>query len=823
MATLPDLLAEVILPLPVKSNFHYIIPANFQETIYPGKRVLVSFGRQKIFTGLVRRLVSKETFAGKDPRLKPLIDLLDERPIFSEQQMALFDWIAFYYFCTPGEVLKAALPTGLKLESALRVRVKPGVEWHELKLDDKEYLLLEALEIQPVLGFSEVSAIWDVVNPRPRLQAMANRGLIDLSQEVAEKYKPKYKSYLRLSPDYQDDAILKTTFDRLSRAPAQENILLYVVAEFYQERMVPRKEMVKTLGVGQTAVKALLDKGVLLEEQVQVDRLELHGYEAKPLALVPTPAQQKALQGIRTHLAEKSLKPVLLHGITGSGKTLVYLELMKEVLAQGKQVLYLLPEITLTKQIIDRIKNELGTGVGVYHSRFNDHERVEIWQHVRQQTYQVIIGVRSAIFLPFVELGMIVVDEEHDASFKQHEPAPRYNARDVAVYMGATQGIPVILGSATPAYETYQNARQGKYHLVELTERATKAQLPDIRLVDLRLHRKQQLSQGLFSPQLETAMAEALARKEQIILFQNRRGYAPYLVCETCGYVPQCINCDISLTYHKHKQHLRCHYCGYTERNVQKCNNCGNYSLKWMGIGTEKISEGVQALFPDHVIERMDLDTTRSKYGYQQLITRFEKGQIDILVGTQMVSKGLDFENVTLVGVILADHLLSFPDFRAYERAYQLLTQVSGRAGRNKKKGQVLIQTYMPDNLVLKSVQQPFATFIDQDLPTRNEAYYPPFTRLVRITVSHKDRDLLEQESLRIDGLLRPVFQAGLLGPDYALVARVRNVYRMQFLLKIHRKQDPTHLRTRFEQLIEAYYEQAPVKTVRIQVDIDPM
>lgn len=818
----PPLIAEVIIPVPVKSNFHYLIPGHLASLAQTGVRVLASFGRQKVYTGLIRRLLPADELDVPTEKLKELLDILDDRPIYTHQQMEMLDWIAFYYYCTPGEVLKAALPAGLKLESALKVKAVDGLNWPALELDDKEYLLLEALDIQPVLGFKEVAEIWQIINPRPRLQTMANRGLIHLYQEVEDKYKPKYKAYLRLAPDYQDEEILRIAFDQLKRAPAQENILMYVVAEYYQERMVPRKEMVKSLGVGNAAVKALLDKGVLMEEKVQIDRLELHGYDAKPLALTPTPAQQQALTEIRSALGQLPKKPVLLHGITGSGKTLIYLELIKEVLAEGKQVLYLLPEITLTKQIIDRIQNELGQGVGVYHSRFNDHERVEIWQHVRDRKYQVVIGVRSAIFLPFSDLGMIVVDEEHDTSFKQYEPAPRYHARDVAVYVGATRQIPVILGSATPAYESYQNVGHGKYHLVELTERATQAQLPTIELVDMRMQRKQRLNHDLFSRVLLTAMEEALERKEQIILFQNRRGYSPYLVCETCGHVPQCINCDISLTLHKQKDHLRCHYCGYTDPNTQKCDNCHNYTLKWVGIGTEKIAELAQELFPNHVVERMDLDTTRTKYGYQKLISRFEQGQIDILVGTQMVSKGLDFENVTLVGVILADHLLTFPDFRAYEHAYQLLTQVSGRAGRSHKKGRVVIQTYMPDNVVLKAVQEPFPDFLQKDLPSRKEAHYPPYTRLIRIHLQHKVRDTLEAESLRLDGILRPTFGASLLGPDYALVARVRNTFRMQFLLKISRQQDPKALRIVMRQLIDKYYEVAPTKSMRIQLDVDP-
>jgi len=596
-----------------------------------------------------------------------------------------------------------------------------------------------------------------------------------------------------------------------------------LIQAFYQDQLLPQAETLKELGLGAGIANALVEKGFVKREEVQVDRLELYGYdrEAEPITL--NEAQEVAFQAMNKALTEAPSKPLLLHGVTGSGKTHLYVEMMKQALAEGKQVLYLLPEITLTKQIVDRIQAALGQTVGIYHSRFNDGERVEIWHKVRQRQYQVVIGVRSAIFLPFQDLGMIIVDEEHDASFKQHEPAPRYNARDVAVYMGVKWKIPVILGSATPAYETYQNALSGKYSLIELKTRAIASTLPELTVIDLRNLRKQKLYDGIFSNRLEEAIAETLERGEQVILFQNRRGYAPYLVCESCGHVPQCVNCDISLTYHKEKDHLKCHYCGYTEYNVSSCQNCGNYTLRRSGIGTERIAEVVAERFPDHVVERMDLDTTRSKTGYQHLIQRFETGQIDILVGTQMVSKGLDFENVTFVGVILADQLLTFPDFRAYERSYQLLTQVSGRAGRRQKQGRVFIQTYMPDNVVLRSLEEPYESFFQREMPERQQLDYPPFTRVLRIELRHKERMFIEQESLRLDRYLRPQFGKALLGPDFALVARVRNQYRMQFMLKFGKNVSPPKLRQAIQKGIKAYYEAAPVKSLRIWVDIDPM
>ncbi len=815
-------IVEVILPLAVKSDFHYRLKPDQVGQVLPGMRVLVNFGRSRIYTGLVRRVLAQPDPEMDVERLKQVEDVLDEAPLLPEAHLRLFDWVAFYYLCTAGEVFKTALPTGLKPESALRVEMTEDLIWEDLPLDDKEYLLLEALNLQPVLSLPEIAKIWDIATLRPRLQRMESRGLIRTYQQVEEKYKEKTKTYLRLAPELQDEAALEAAFDALERAPSQLDLFMRVVQAFYQDQLLPQTETLKELGQGSGTAKALEEKGYLHREEVKVDRLELYGYEQSPSAFTLNPDQERALGEMRQLLGE-SLKPLLLHGITGSGKTLLYIELIREVLAQGQQALYLLPEITLTKQIVDRVRAAFGEQVGIYHSRFNDAERVEIWQKVRRGEYQVVIGVRSAIFLPFSQLGLIVVDEEHDNSFKQHEPAPRYHARDVAVYYGMQQQIPVILGSATPSFETYRNAEQGKYHRVVLTKRAVAATLPQIDVVDLRVQRQQKMYDGIFSKILIDAVEQTLGRGEQVILFQNRRGYSPYLICENCGHAPQCINCDISLTFHKERQHLRCHYCGHTDFNVNQCPECGHYALRRGGVGTERIAEAIKERFPEHVTERMDLDTTRGKSSYQHLISRFEAGQIDILVGTQMVSKGLDFENVTLVGVILADQLLTFPDFRAYERSYQLLTQVAGRAGRSQKQGQVLIQSFMPDNVVLTSLQSPFRDFYQREVAERQQMSYPPFTRIMRVEFRHKEKDFIQQEAMRLDKVLRPLFGGALLGPDFALVARVRNQYRMQFMIKLGKGLDPGQLRQAIREAIDRYYQEAPIKSLRIWVDVDPV
>ena len=816
-----NMIAEVILPLPVKSNFHYRVRKEQEEWAVAGKRVLVSFGKSKIYTGLIKEVFTEEDFPNLE-KLKYLEEILDETSVLNERHIDLLEWIAFYYMCTPGEVLKAALPAGLKPESSLRVRMVEDLEWENLPLDDKEFLLMEALTIQPTLDFKEISKIWNVINPSPRLKTMSGRGLIVLYQLVEPRYKPKFKTFLKLHENYTSEEKMRELFDSL-RSPNQENLMMRVVEAFFKKKMLPQTETLKELKITSQVAKALEKKGFIEREDVQVDRLEFYGYKEKEKNIVLNPEQQGVFDEIESVIHGENPKPVLLHGITGSGKTHIYIELIKKAMAEGKQILYLLPEITLTKQIIDRVKTAFGDDVGIYHSKFNDNERVEIWKKVQRKEYQVVVGVRSAIFLPFPNLGMIVVDEEHDSSFKQHEPAPRYNARDVAIYYGARHKVPVILGSATPSFESFLNAQSGKYHLVQLKKRAIAAQMPEIQIVDMRVQRKKRLTDGIFSKVLKDEMQATLARGEQIILFQNRRGFSPYLICESCGSVPQCINCDISMTYHKFKDHLRCHYCGYTDFNTNKCGHCSNYSLKRAGIGTERIEEEVNQAFPDYTVQRMDLDTTRTKMGYHNIISQFENKQIDILVGTQMVSKGLDFENVTLVGVINADNQLSFPDFRAYENAFHLLTQVSGRAGRAKKKGRVIIQTMMPDNIVLNALGKDYEPFFEQEIPGRQTFGYPPFARLIKIEFRHKDRNFIEAEALRLTNLLKPIFGVNLLGPDYALIARVRNQYRMQFMIKLGKNVSAVKLRELLSDAIDQYYQAAPVKSLRIIVDVDPV
>lgn len=815
--------AEIILPLAVQSNYTYRLTETQIPEAAPGKRVYVQFGKNKIYTGIIKSI--RESHSENTERMKFVEEILDEHPIIFEAQFRMMEWMAFYYMCTEGEVLKAALPIGLKPKSDFYVCLREeDMKWEEYVTDDKEYLLFEALQSNPELNVTEIADIWNIQSPMAKLKKIEEKGWIKINQKIESSYQAKTKTYLFLPEIYQkNEHLLEEPLNALSRAPQQENLLLYVISAHLQGQLCPKSETLKHLNISAGVVSSLVEKGYIIEKSVEVDRVPDLPVAVNEKFLVMNPAQENVYQDIKKSFTLNPSTPVLLNGITGSGKTLIYVHLIRDAIKSGKQVLYLLPEISITQQIIDRVKRELGNRVGVYHSRFSNNERVEIWQKICGNQYDVVIGVRSAIFLPFENLGLIIIDEEHDRSFKQDEPAPRYNARDVAIWMGNQQQIPVLLGSATPSFETFMNALKSKYHYTELKERAIPtAKLPVIEVVDMREAVKAKKVKGVFSETLIENMTATLQRGEQVILFQNRRGYSPYLICTSCGHVPECINCDISLTYHKQKDFARCHYCGHTEYLNDKCPGCGNFTLKKQGIGTEKIEEEVKALFPTLNIERMDLDTTRGKTRFQRLISRLEAREIDVLVGTQMVSKGLDFENVTLVGVVSADNLLTYPDFRVHEYAYQMLTQVSGRAGRSTKQGKVIIQSFQPSNQVLTLLQSDYSLFYEATVYHRQELLYPPFTRLIEIEIHHPLQSFIETEALRLNTFLKPIFGDMLLGPDYATVPRVRNTYRMQFLLKLHKTFSLTKVRHFILQSIDQYYQSAPNKTLRVLINVDP-
>lgn len=819
---------EVILPVPVKSNFDYRVLPEDEAYAVVGMRVVVSFGKNKMYTGVIRRVRDSSDPAENLPEelirtLKVVDKFPDDQPVLHHGQLELYAWIAHYYFCTEGEVHKAALPAGLKLESELTLEWGGVDTWEDADLAPKDYDLLRALESRRRMNLAEAAQVMDLQGPLSRVRNLEMRGFLRMAHRLKQGYMPKMVRFVEVAPMYREEAAMNAAFDSLKNAPKQEEVLMLVVEQFFRSKPMLKLDLKKRLKGSDGPIASLVEKGILREFEEPEGRMASVAYRENKKDIAFTVEQEQAMAAIRDSLEADPHKPVLLHGVTGSGKTHIYIELIKEALARGEEVLYLLPEIALTQQIIDKVKSEFGEDVGVYHSKFSDNERVEIWQKVLAKEYKIVIGVRSAIFLPFEKLGLIVVDEEHDHSFKQAEPNPRYHARDVAVFAARLLKLRVVLGSATPSFETYYNARQGRFTLVEIKNRATQSELPQIQVVDLRQMRKERLMEGHFSKPLLLAVHQALERREQVILFQNRRGFSPYIHCQNCGHVPHCINCDISLTYHKARKELRCHYCGYTDHQYNKCDKCASYEIKQVGIGTEKIEEEIKAHFPEARVARMDLDTTRTRTGFLKIIRSLEHHEIDILVGTQMVSKGLDFENVTLVGVIEADLMLNMGEFRAHEQANQLLTQVSGRAGRSTKKGRVLIQTYMPDNPVLKLLQKPFGIFYDLELQNRQLLNYPPYTRLIRMELRHKNQIFLESQAEIIRNIFLVSFGESLLGPEYPYITRLRNEYRQVALFKIPRNASVDKVRKVLAERIDFYYRNAPLKTLRILVDVDPM
>ncbi|MDL5045703.1 primosomal protein N' [Oscillatoria amoena NRMC-F 0135] len=787
--------ADLILPVPIPKLFTYRVPEQLKDQIVSGQRAIVPFGDRKILTGIIS---SVHTTPPRDYEAKYLLELLDDEPAVHSLQLKLFQWMADYYLCTSGEVINAALPAGLKLSSESKVQLHPSFDWNEtlFEFSAKEELLLRQLQNES-LTYSAISGLLGVKNIYSILKSLVSKEAIILFEEVTDKFKPKTEKKIRLTEKFLSHKGLEELFKDLERKPRQQDVLL----RFLQELPVLHDASVNKSGLSkkkllegnlsESSLNTLVKNNILEEFEVVVSRFEEAG-NGTPTLPVLSPDQHQAEEEIIA--AFKEHNTVLFHGVTGSGKTEIYINLIQKVLESGSQALYLLPEIALTTQIVNRLKKVFGNAMGVYHSRFTDNERVEVWKGILSGKFKFVVGVRSAVFLPFDHLGLIIVDEEHDTSYKQQEPAPRYHARDVALVMGQMHHARVLLGSATPSIESYYLAHTGKYGLAQLSSRFGDARLPEIVLVDLSRQRKEKKTKGQFSGTLLKAIGETLEKKEQVIIFQNRRGYSPILSCEDCGWVPKCINCSVSLTYHQFRNALVCHYCGYKESMPGQCKTCSSKRLLGVGYGTEKLEEELRLHFPEATIQRMDLDTTRSKSGYESIIEEFESGRTDILVGTQMVTKGLHFDKVSLVGVFNADRMLHFPDFRSYERAFQLLTQVSGRAGRKEKTGTVIIQTSQPDHSVLNFVlNQATREFYDTELSDRKQHLYPPFARLIELTLKHTDKKLVREASLLLANLLRTHLGAvRILGPGEPMISKIRNQYLMTILVKIPR--DSGHL-----------------------------
>ncbi|MBL7850690.1 MAG: primosomal protein N' [Cyclobacteriaceae bacterium] len=821
------LFAELIVPVPVRKYFTYRVPAAWNDRIRVGQRVIVPFGARKILTGVVTRLHNTPP---TEYEARYLLELLDETESITPLQFRLFEWMADYYMCSPGEVLNAALPAGLKLSSESMVQLHPAFNQEESPFDfsAKELMLINHLKSEP-MSYSEVAKLLDAKSIYSILKSLTSKEAIILFETVKEKYRPKTEKRVRLQEKYTEKKELEHLFEQLAGKPKQEAVLLKYLQQVpvFQDASVNRQGMSRAdlldAEISESSLQTLVKNNILEIFDKVVPRFGTPaGATEHPVLL--SEAQEKARNEILKGLEEHGTS--LLFGVTGSGKTEIYVDLIRRALDGGSQVLYLLPEIALTTQIVTRLQRIIGSALGVYHSKFSDNERVEVWNGVLSGRFRFVIGVRSAVFLPFDNLGLIIVDEEHDPSYKQQDPAPRYHARDVARMMAHFHHAKVLLGTATPSCETYFQARAGKIGFVQLHERFGDAQLPAIAFANIARERKSKTLKGEFTSALLREIKSTLEQKGQVILFQNRRGHSPLVECEDCGWIPKCINCAVSLTYHQFRHALICHYCGYREELPKQCPSCGSKRILTLGYGTQKLEEELTLHFPDARIQRMDLDTTRTRSGYESILDEFERGETNILVGTQMVTKGLDFDKVRLVGVFDADRMMHFPDFRSYERAFQLIVQVSGRAGRRETAGKVLIQTSNPEQPLFSYVTRHAVTsFLDEQLEDREHHHYPPFARLIEITIKHMDRNISARAAQHLAMSIRE--KAGgfrLLGPGEPIISKIRNEYLNTILLKIPRDQGRLGaIKQTLLTLSDAMQEDKNYRGVKVVFDVDPV
>jgi primosomal protein N' (replication factor Y) len=786
-------------------------------------RVVVPFGNKKMHTGIIYLI---HTHRPDVAHIKEIISLLDNAPILRRPQLKFWEWISAYYQAALGEVYNAAVPAGLKLESETQVQINPDFEPSE-NLSKKEILVLDALSDGNIVAVADLNKLIETKNILPVLKLLFEKNAVEISEKINEKYRPKTESCVRLAAEFLEEERLKSLFDSMNRAKKQLHLLMMYIdlsgcLTKGQEQEVSKKELLEKSGTSDAVLNAMIDKGIFEICRKEIGRLDCAVSKTElPAAL--NPLQEKALNDINAKFIHHPV--VLLHGVTSSGKTELYIHLIKKALSDNKQVLYLVPEIALTMQLTSRLKRVFGNKLGVYHSKFSDAERVEIWNNVLyRKSYEIIIGVRSSVFLPFHHLGLVIVDEEHETSYKQYDPAPRYHARNAAIVLASMHGAKTLLGTATPSVESCYNTEIGKYGLVTLHQRFEAIELPEITVVDLKeAYRKKQMN-GHFSDMLIEKITQALANKEQIVLFQNRRGYAPFVLCGTCGHVLRCKNCDVSLTVHRAFNTLNCHYCGYTETIPVTCPECNGNDLRAKGAGTEKIEDEIKTLFPEARTARLDLDTGRSRKSHEKIIQDFEQQKTDILIGTQMVSKGFDFANLSLVGVLNADNLLNFPDFRAHERAFQLLTQVSGRSGRKNKRGQVVIQTSQPEHVIVSQVQNADCTaMFEMQCAERKLFRYPPFYRLILLSVKHHNEHLCKETASLLADDLRRVFGNRLLGPNSPLVPRIQNWHIRQLLVKLELNLPAEKAKMFIGQSIEAVLKHPKLKGARIVVDVDPM
>lgn len=818
--------ADVVVPLAVKNEFTYRVPFELNERIGVGMRVIVPFGKGKLYTAIVTRVHEE---IPKAYQAKFIEYLLDDSPIITAHQYRFWKWIASYYMAPIGDVMNAALPSNFKLASETKIAMHPDFEGNTEGLNDRLFQIVEALEVAEILDLKEISEIVGIKTIQPLIKELIDKNIVISQEELSYKYLAKTALFYQFAPAYQNEESLQELLTAMEMRKQQEkqfNAVISMLQEMdstkLNESFVAKKVLLDK-NISASTLQTLEKNEVIRSQRLQIDRLAGSDPTLKERKNL-SPAQEQSLAEIRQHFENKDV--CLLHGVTGSGKTEIYVELIEEQLKAGKQVLFLLPEIALTTQLIQRLSAYFGDLIGVYHSKFNQNERVEIWNHVlnnHPNRFRIILGARSSIFLPFQDLGLVIVDEEHESSFKQYDPSPRYQARDCSLVLAKLHGAKVVLGSATPSIETYYNAKTERYGLVVLKDRFGGLQLPEVLCADIQKERRQKTMHSHISSFLMEHIEVALKNDEQIILFQNRRGYTPLWACEICNWSPTCKSCDVSLTYHKQSNTLKCHYCGYTTAPIGTCHHCGSNRLKMLGFGTEKIEDELALLFPDHKLARMDLDSTRSKNAYQEIITAFENRKIDILIGTQMLTKGLDFDHVSLVGILDADMLLHRPDFRAFERSFQLMTQVAGRAGRKTKRGKVIIQTGDPENWVIRKViEHNFESFYENEIIERRNYFYPPFYKIIQLTLKHKDLNVLNQASHELGISLKEVFKERVLGPEFPVVQRINNLYLKQLTLKIEREASLQKVKERLQDLLDLFYGVPSNKSIRMIIDVDP-
>lgn len=779
---------------------------------------MVPFGKSKMYTALV---VDLHQIPPTLYEAKEIHQILDEKPVVNEFQIAHWNWIASYYMCNIGDVYRGALPSALILESETLLSQKSGQFVDESLLSDDEFLIYEALQHQSSLKVNDVMGILNKKKVFPVIQQLISKNILHLEEEVVEEYKPKLVKYIRLHDNYASEEKLIQLLDDLKGAKQKDLVLQYFQLTAQDKKPISVKQLLSVSSSTSNSIKSLVDKFIFEEYYIQEDRVNFDGNK-KEQNLILSTAQQQAFDEIKTSFETKEVS--LLHGVTSSGKTEIYIKLIEEFLKLNKQILYLLPEIALTTQLVSRLTAYFGNKVAVFHSKYSNNERVEVWNQVlsNSEKAQIVIGARSALFLPFSNLGFVIVDEEHEPTFKQQDPAPRYHARDAAIVLANSHQAKVLLGSATPSIETYYNAQTGKYGLIEINERFGKAPLPEIELVDLKDAYFRKRMKGHFSLTMIDAMTEALSLGEQIILFQNRRGFSPVLECMTCGNVPQCPNCDVSLTYHKFKNQLRCHYCGHSIAKPTNCHVCSSVDLTTKGFGTEQIELELAELFPTKNIKRMDQDTTRGKYSFERIIDSFKNREIDILVGTQMLAKGLDFDNVSLVGIMNADTMLYYPDFRAFERSFQMMTQVAGRAGRADKKGKVIIQTYNPLHSIIQQVTlNRYDEMYKEQLYERKIYNYPPFYKLIRLTLKHRDFEKLKEGAMWLYQVASQNLDIPVLGPEEPAISRIRNEYIRTIMIKIPQSKPLGTTKKTIQKILNSFDVIPQYRTIKVTVNVD--